>query len=107
MTRSGFRPAASADVEAAYEWYEAQRPGLGDEFIVAVDAAVASILAFPDAYPVVHLIAAPVESCSNAYRTASTTVSRARGFSLSLACTLPAIQGGGVRALTANTLIPR
>lgn len=54
MTRSGFRPAASADVQAAYEWYEAQRPGLGDEFIAAVDAAMASILAFPDAYPVVH-----------------------------------------------------
>lgn len=54
MTRSGFRPAASADVQAAYEWYEAQRPGLGDEFIATVDAAVASIRAFPDAYPVVH-----------------------------------------------------
>ena len=54
MTRSGFRPAASADVQAAYEWYEAQRPGLGDQFIAAVDAAVASILAFPEAYPVVH-----------------------------------------------------
>lgn len=54
MTRSGFRPAASADVQAAYEWYEAQHPGLGNEFIAAVDTAVASILAFPEAYPVVH-----------------------------------------------------
>ncbi|MBI3939568.1 MAG: type II toxin-antitoxin system RelE/ParE family toxin [Acidobacteria bacterium] len=54
MTRAGFRPAASADVDAAYEWYQEQRPGLGDEFVVAIDAAVASILAFPEAYPVVH-----------------------------------------------------
>ena len=54
MTRSGFRPAASADVQAAYEWYEAQRPGLGKEFIAAVEAAVVSLLAFPEAYPVVH-----------------------------------------------------
>ncbi len=54
MTRAGFRRAASADVDAAYEWYEEQRPGLGDEFVAAIDAAVASILAFPEAYPVVH-----------------------------------------------------
>lgn len=54
MTRSGFWPAASADVQAAYEWYEAQRPGLGGELLAAVDAAVTSILALPDAYPVVH-----------------------------------------------------
>jgi plasmid stabilization system protein ParE len=54
VTRSGFPPSASADVQAAYEWYEGQRPGLGDEFLAAVDAAIASILAFPDAYPVVH-----------------------------------------------------
>jgi len=54
VTRSGFRPATSADVQAAYEWYEAQRPGLGKEFIAAVEAAVVSLLAFPEAYPVVH-----------------------------------------------------
>ena len=54
MTRAGFRPAASADVNAACEWYEEQRSGLGDEFVAAVDAAVASILSFPEAHPVVH-----------------------------------------------------
>ena len=54
MTRAGFRPAASADVDAAYDWYEEQRPGLGDEFVTAIDAAVASILAFQEAYPVIH-----------------------------------------------------
>lgn len=54
MSRSEFRPAASADVQAAYEWYEGQRPGLGDEFIAAVDAALASMPAFPEAYPVIH-----------------------------------------------------
>lgn len=54
MRRVGFRPAASADVEAAHAWYEEQRPGLGEEFLAAVDAAVASILTFPEANPVVH-----------------------------------------------------
>jgi plasmid stabilization system protein ParE len=50
----GFRPAAWGDLEAAHEWYETRRPGLGDEFSDAVDAAVASILAFPEAHPVIH-----------------------------------------------------
>ena len=54
MIRAGFRPAASADVHAAHDWYEDQRPGLGDEFVAAVDAAVASIVAFPKAHPVVY-----------------------------------------------------
>ena len=26
------RPAAAADVEEAFSWYERQRPGLGEEF---------------------------------------------------------------------------
>jgi len=31
-----FRPAAAADVEDAYRWYEAQQAGLGEEFLAAV-----------------------------------------------------------------------
>jgi len=54
VRRAGFRPAAYADVDAAREWYEGQRPGLGEEFCAAIDAAVASILAFPEAHPTVH-----------------------------------------------------
>jgi hypothetical protein len=30
------RPAAAADVEDAYRWYESQRAGLGDEFLEAL-----------------------------------------------------------------------
>jgi hypothetical protein len=30
-----FTPLASADIEAAYAWYEGQRRGLGDEFRAA------------------------------------------------------------------------
>ena len=54
MTRAYYLSAALADVEAARDWYEAQRPGLGAEFIDAVDAAIALVLDFPDAHPVVH-----------------------------------------------------
>lgn len=49
-----FLEAAFDDLESAYRWYEEQRPGLGAEFVVAVEAAVASVLAFPEAQPVVH-----------------------------------------------------
>ena len=54
MTRAWFLAAAFDDVEAARQWYEAQRPGLGDEFVSAVDAAVTAVVEFPEAYPLVH-----------------------------------------------------
>ncbi len=43
---------AFADIEAARQWYEAQRAGLGDEFVDAADAALESVLEIPTAYPV-------------------------------------------------------
>ena len=49
-----FTPEAPADVEEAFEWYEAQRPGLGESFRRALDVAVASIQEHPEAYVVVH-----------------------------------------------------
>ena len=49
-----FRPAAAADVEEAYQWYELQRSGLGEEFLLAVGAIAEAILARPEQYPVIH-----------------------------------------------------
>jgi hypothetical protein len=49
-----FTPAAEADVEEAFQWYEAQREGLGASFRHTLDIAVAAIEANPEAYPVVH-----------------------------------------------------
>lgn len=40
MKRVIFRPAAAADVEAAYRWYEGQRRGLGDDFLAAAREAI-------------------------------------------------------------------
>jgi hypothetical protein len=37
-----FRPAAAADIEDAYRWYEAQQIGLGDEFPTALQAIIES-----------------------------------------------------------------
>jgi len=48
------RPAAAADVEEAYRWYEDQRAGLGEEFLTAVGAGFDTIAAHPLAAPVVH-----------------------------------------------------
>lgn len=44
--------AAAAEALDAARWYEAHRPGLGDEFIAAVMAAGAQIAANPTAWPV-------------------------------------------------------
>lgn len=38
---------AVAEIEAARVWYEVQRPGLGGEFLGAIEGAVESLLAFP------------------------------------------------------------
>ncbi len=47
MTEVIFRPAAAADVEDAFHWYEAQRPGLGSDFKASVRAGLQAILANP------------------------------------------------------------
>lgn len=54
MTPPILRPAAAADVEDAWRWYEARREGLGDEFLEVVRAAIESIGAYPESAPVVH-----------------------------------------------------
>lgn len=43
-------PEAEADIAAAYAWYEAQRPGLGDEFLVAVERVFERISESPLIY---------------------------------------------------------
>jgi len=48
------RPDAETDLAAARDWYEERMSGLGEEFILAVDALFASIQASPDVYPIVH-----------------------------------------------------
>jgi plasmid stabilization system protein ParE len=48
------RPAATADIQEAYSWYEARREGLGQEFRDAVDAALLLVAAAPRAFPILH-----------------------------------------------------
>ena len=41
------RPAAAADIDDAFLWYEQQRPRLGAEFLQTVDSALAAIQSNP------------------------------------------------------------
>lgn len=43
---------ALAEIANAREWYDLQCPGLGNDFLDALEAALNSLLAFPSAYPV-------------------------------------------------------
>ena len=43
-----FEPDASAELENAAVWYNGQRPGLGVEFLAAVDAALEQIARWPE-----------------------------------------------------------
>jgi plasmid stabilization system protein ParE len=49
-----FRPEAAEELADAYEWYEARVMGLGEEFLRAVEACLASIQRGPQLYPVIH-----------------------------------------------------
>lgn len=49
------RPEAVADAQAAYDWYEAAQPGLGDEFLTALDEAMGRACEHPAAYRVMLL----------------------------------------------------
>jgi plasmid stabilization system protein ParE len=48
------RPAAAADIEDAFLWYERQREGLGNEFLDALRGAMDLVLVHPEAFPVLH-----------------------------------------------------
>ena len=54
MKRVVVRRAAAADIEDAYEWYESQRPGLGEESLAALKSTQSRVLEQPEAYPVLH-----------------------------------------------------
>jgi len=48
------RPHAEADVAEAFDWYERRSPGLGMEFLRAVDVTFAIIVRTPHLFPQVE-----------------------------------------------------
>jgi len=49
-----FRAEARAEIDEAFAWVEARSPGLGSDFLRAVEAAVESISRRPDAWPLIR-----------------------------------------------------
>jgi toxin ParE1/3/4 len=49
-----YRTEAEVDLQEAYQWYEEQRQGLGERFLLSIEAATAAIQRNPLMYPVVH-----------------------------------------------------
>ena len=47
-------PEAEADIEQAYAWYQAQRPGLGDDFMLCIEAAIEAIADRPTSFPTIR-----------------------------------------------------
>jgi plasmid stabilization system protein ParE len=47
-----YLPEASADVAHSYAWYEERAPGLGEDFLRCVEAAVLTIQRHPHLHPV-------------------------------------------------------
>jgi plasmid stabilization system protein ParE len=45
------RPNAEADLREAWAWYESQRPGLGDELLMEVHAAIRRLESDPERRP--------------------------------------------------------
>jgi plasmid stabilization system protein ParE len=45
------RPNAEADSRKAWSWYESQRPGLGDDLLVEIRAAIRRLEADPERRP--------------------------------------------------------
>ena len=48
------RPAAAAEIETAYRWYEKEREDLGSEFLEAVEKMVQTIAENPERFPVIR-----------------------------------------------------
>jgi len=48
-----FRRAAQSKLEDAAVWHDEQRAGLGEEFIIEIERAVANAAAAPKRYPIV------------------------------------------------------
>jgi plasmid stabilization system protein ParE len=49
-----YAPEAEQDISDGYEWYEDQSPGLGEEFLRAVDACISAIARSPKAHQAVY-----------------------------------------------------
>jgi hypothetical protein len=90
-----FRPAAAADVEDAYLWYQGQQAGLGGEFVAAVQTVLESITI--NLKSSLSFIVKLAERCCGVSRTACSTASLTIRLSWSHVCMVGEIHDGGNR----------
>ena len=50
MKRVVVRPAATADIEDAYGWYESRQPGLDEQFLAALRSVQERLLDHPESF---------------------------------------------------------
>jgi toxin ParE1/3/4 len=48
------RPRAEHDIQSAFEWYESQRTGLGEEFLAALRERLEAVRRFPESDPILY-----------------------------------------------------
>src|SRR5687767_4046665 len=48
------RDRAQNDLRSAFQWYESVRPGLGAQFLDAVQERLENIAEFPESHPVIY-----------------------------------------------------
>jgi len=48
------RPEAEADIKDAYDWYEAQRKGLGEGFLLCIEEALSRASRNPEIYSIIY-----------------------------------------------------
>ena len=49
-----FKPEVYDDIKIAYDWYEEQRIGLGEDFLLTLEASYAQISRMPKAYQSIY-----------------------------------------------------
>lgn len=45
---------AEGDIKDAYQWYETQRKGLGEDFLLCIEEGISRISRTPKIYAIVH-----------------------------------------------------
>lgn len=56
MNNIVFKSEVYEDIKVAYDWYESQRMGLGEDFLLILEESYAKISRNPNAYQQIHKI---------------------------------------------------
>ena len=49
-----FKPEVYDDIKVAYDWYESQRVGLGEDFLLTLEESYAKIVRMPKLYQLIY-----------------------------------------------------